>query len=93
MHRTVPQRIADRALEHRQQLREPPLELFDVEWDIAERPRPRQRGDDLARAWRWIRRHQLPAQVVLVLGVVTIGYALLVLGLLLGAGIAPWLAP
>jgi hypothetical protein len=78
MNRTVTQRIADRALEHRQQLGEPSLELFDVEWDQRSRPR---RGVPL---FRWIGQHSWPAQLVLWTGLLTLAYLLLIFGLALG---------
>jgi len=55
---------------------------------VIERPR---RADELRRIWRWVRAHEWPAQVVLVLGAVAIAAVVFVLGLLVGAGIAPWL--
>jgi hypothetical protein len=41
---------------------------------------------------RWIGQRRWTAQIVLWLGVVTVCYLALVVGLLFGAGIAPWLA-
>jgi hypothetical protein len=38
-----------------------------------------------------VRAHEWPAQVVLTLGAVAIAAVVLVFGLLVGAGIAPWL--
>jgi hypothetical protein len=53
--------------------------------------RPRRAGE-LRRIWRWVRAHELPAQVVLVLMAVAVAYLALVFGLLVGAGIAPCVA-
>jgi hypothetical protein len=41
--------------------------------------------------WRWTRQHHWTAQIVLVLGAVAIAAVVFVFGLLVGAGIAPWL--
>jgi hypothetical protein len=58
------------------------------------------RFDEEKRGWafagaegleRWGRAHEWPAQVVLVLGAVAIAAVVFVFGLLVGAGIAPWL--
>jgi hypothetical protein len=57
---------------------------------VIERPRPRRAGE-LRRIWRWVRAHELPAQAVLVLGAVAIAAVVFVVGLLVGAGIAPML--
>jgi hypothetical protein len=46
---------------------------------------------ELRRIWRWFRAHELPAQVVLVLMAVTVAYLAAAFGLLIDAGIAPWL--
>jgi hypothetical protein len=87
MNRTVPQRIAYRDLEHRQQLGEPPLELFDVEWD--EQPtRPPRHGVPLI---RWIGQHSWPAQLVLWTGLLTVAYILILFSLALGVALgAAW---
>jgi hypothetical protein len=55
--------------------------------DIVMRRRP---PSDLRRLWRWVRAHEWPAQVVLVLMIVTVCYVALVFWLLVGAGVAPW---
>jgi hypothetical protein len=79
-------RIAERRAARRRRRAEPPLELFDgIEWDDALKA-PRQRGD-LVRLWRWIRRHQLPAQAVLIVGLLTVAYLLLIFGMLLGVAV------
>jgi hypothetical protein len=44
---------------------------------------------ELRRIWRWVRAHELRAQMVLMLGAVAIAALALVFGLLVGAGIAP----
>jgi hypothetical protein len=41
---------------------------------------------------RWVRAREWPAQVVLVLMIVTVCYVALVFWLLVGAGVAPWVA-
>jgi hypothetical protein len=82
--RIAERRIAERRAARRRRRAEPPLELFDgIEWDDALIQAPRQRGD-LVRLWRWIRRHQLPAQAVLIVGLLTVAYLLLIFGILLG---------
>jgi hypothetical protein len=53
---------------------------------VIERPR---RPGELRRIWRWVRAHEWPAQAVLVLGAVAIAAVVFVVGLLVGAGIAP----
>jgi hypothetical protein len=71
--------------------------LFDVE---AYGPQPgdriitvrRRQPSELRRIVRWIGQHHWTAQIVLWLGVVTVCYLAAVLGMLFGAGIAPWLA-
>jgi hypothetical protein len=88
MNRTVPQRIADRALARRQQLGEPPLDVFEgIEWD--EQPtRPPRHGVPLV---RWIRQHSWPAQLVLWTGLLTRTYLLLIFGSALGVALgAAW---
>jgi hypothetical protein len=73
------------------------IALFDVE---AYGPHPgdriitvrRRQPSELRRIVRWIGQHHWTAQIVLWLGVVTVCYLALVLGMLFGAGIAPWLA-
>jgi hypothetical protein len=55
---------------------------------VIERPRPRRAGE-LRRLWRWVRREHWTAQIVLVLGAVAIAAVLFVVGLLVGAAIAP----
>jgi hypothetical protein len=57
---------------------------------VTERPRPRRPGE-LRQIWRWVRREHWPAQVVIVLGAVAIAAVVFAVGLLVGAGIAPWL--
>jgi hypothetical protein len=57
---------------------------------VIERPRPRRPGE-LRWLWRWVRAHEWPAQIVLMLGAVAIAAVVFVFGLLVGAGIAPWL--
>jgi hypothetical protein len=56
---------------------------------IEVRPATRPPGE-LRRIWRWVRAHELPAQIVLALGFTAIASLALVFGLLIGAGIAPW---
>jgi hypothetical protein len=69
------------------------LETFDVE-SFGPSPRDmvmhRRKPGELRRIWRWLRAHEWPAQVVLVLMAVTVAYLALVFGLLFGAGIAGW---
>ena len=85
--RIAERRIAERRAARRRRRAEPPLELFDgIEWDDALIQAPRQRGD-LVRLWRWIRRHQLPAQAVLIVGLLTVAYLLLIFGILLGVAV------
>jgi hypothetical protein len=85
--RIAERRIAERRAARRRRRAEPPLELFDgIEWDDALIQAPRQRGD-LVRLWRWIRRHQLPAQAVLIVGLLTVAYLLLIFGVLLGVAV------
>jgi hypothetical protein len=57
---------------------------------VIERLRPR-RPSELRQIWRWMRREHWTAQIVLMLGAVTIAALVFVFGLLVGAGIAPWL--
>jgi hypothetical protein len=70
------------------------LEPFDA---VAFGPGPRdivmrrQPPGDITRLVRWTRQHHWTAQIVLWLGAVTVCYLALVFGLLVGAGIAPWL--
>ena len=85
--RIAERRIAERRAARRRRRAEPPLELFDgIEWDDALIQAPRQRGD-LVRLWRWIWRHQLPAQAVLIVGLLTVAYLLLIFGILLGVAV------
>jgi hypothetical protein len=53
--------------------------------DIVMRRRP---PSDLRRLWRWVRAREWPAQVE----IVTVCYVALVFWLLVGAGVAPWVA-
>jgi hypothetical protein len=53
---------------------------------VIERPR---RAGELRQIWRWVRAHDWPAHVVLVLGAVAIASVVFVFGLLVGAGVAP----
>jgi hypothetical protein len=53
--------------------------------------RPRRVGD-LRRLWRRVQREHWTAQIVLVLGAVAIAAVVFVVGLLVGAGVAPWFA-
>jgi hypothetical protein len=46
---------------------------------------------ELRQIWRRVRAHEWPAQVVFMLGAVAIAAVVFVFGLLVGAGIAPWL--
>jgi hypothetical protein len=55
---------------------------------VIERPR---RAGELRQIWRWVRREHWTVQIVLMLGAVTIAALVFVFGLLVGAGIAPWL--
>jgi hypothetical protein len=57
---------------------------------VIERPR-RQRPRELRRIWRWVRAQEWPAQIVVVLGAVAIAAVVFAFGLLVGAGVAPWL--
>jgi hypothetical protein len=52
----------------------------------------RRQPSELRRIVRWIGQHHWTAQIVLWLGVVTVCYLAFVLGMLFGAGVAPWLA-
>jgi hypothetical protein len=52
---------------------------------IKQPPRP----PELRQLVRWVRAHEWPAQVVLMLGAVAIAPVVFVFGLLVGAGIAP----
>jgi hypothetical protein len=56
-----------------------------------ERVRPRREGE-LRRIVGWVRREHWSAQIVLALMAVAVAYLALVAGLLVGAGVAPWLA-
>jgi hypothetical protein len=53
---------------------------------------PRRLGD-LRQIARWIGRHQQPAQVVIALMVIAASMLAMVIGMLVGAGVEPWLAP
>jgi hypothetical protein len=57
--------------------------------DLVMRRRP---PGELRQIWRWVRAHEWPAQIVLMLGAVAIAAVVFVFGLLVGAGIAPWLS-
>jgi hypothetical protein len=52
---------------------------------------PAKKMSEATRIWRWVRTHEWPEQIVLVLGAVAIAAVMFVFGLLVGAGIAPWL--
>jgi hypothetical protein len=55
---------------------------------VIERPR---RAGELRQIVRWVRREHWSARVVLVLMAVAVAAVVFVVGLLVGAGIAPWL--
>jgi hypothetical protein len=55
-------------------------------------PQPRDRGlSDFRRHLEWMRRHQWPARIAIIIGEIAIVYVILVFELLIGIGIAPWL--
>jgi hypothetical protein len=84
MNRTVTTRIAERALARRKRRGVDLAELFpDIEFDV-ERPR---RPSELRQIWRAVRAESLPAQLVLIVGLVTIAYLLLIFGMVLGVAI------
>jgi hypothetical protein len=64
-------------------------DLFDP-FTFGPQPGGRQLSG-LRRHIAWIGRHQWPARIVIVVGEITLAYIALVLGLLIGAGIAPWI--
>jgi hypothetical protein len=82
-----PPRDTGRALNRRH--RPPIIGLFD------EASCGPQAGDRHLSAVRrhieWIGRHEWPARVVIVLGEIALAYVCFVFGLLVGAGVSPWL--
>jgi len=61
------------------------IDLFDLEWDTT--PQPGRFAADWRRHARWLRSHQWPARVVIVLMEITVAYIAFVLGIVVGAGL------